>query len=326
MVSKNKLFLFLRFVISFGLLLVLAWIMRGNIAAISDILKNSNKAFLAIAVSIGLALSVGLAFRLKLLLSGQNIILPIKDVICLTFIGYFFNSFFPTAIGGDVVKAHYVSKKTNNPSASYAAVLVDRLLGAISCLSIALIGVILIGKEFGNPKIVWAVILMLSTLISMVIFLLNEKTKSFSLPAFLKIRFFDKIRVAASKLYTAVNFYRHSTALLIKTYLFSLFMHACTVLGIYFVVLCVGGKIPFFKLLMIVPLIWVISMLPSINGLGVREGAFIYFLKGDIGTEMAFTVSMLWLGFIILYSLIGGIMYMVYPVKVNVKDAMRGAS
>ena len=60
-------------------------------------------------------------------------------------------------------------------------------------------------------------------------------------------------------------------------------------------------------------------MLPSLNGLGVREGAFVYFLKGDIGAGVAFAVSMLWLGVIILYSLIGGIMYLVHPVKIEPK-------
>lgn len=319
MVTKKRLFLFLRIAVSLGLLATLIWIMRHNIAAIADILKRSNKIFLLAAVSIGLPLSFGLAFRLKLLMSGHNIDLPIKDFIYLTFIGYFFNNFFPTSIGGDIVKAHYASKKTNNTSASYAAILVDRILGALSCLSMALLGIIFVGKEFENTAITLTVLFMLAALIAAILFLLREKRSPFPLSDFFKKGVLNKLRRGVSKLYTAVNFYRHNAILLLKAYLLALLMHACTVLSVYFFVLCVGGDVLFSKLLLVLPIVWALSLLPSLNGLGVREGAFVYFLKGDIGAEVAFTVSMLWLGLIILYSLIGGIMYLAYPVKIGIK-------
>tara|TARA_Y100000031_G_C8135215_1_gene344895 strand:- start:398 stop:586 length:189 start_codon:yes stop_codon:yes gene_type:complete len=59
-------------------------------------------------------------------------------------------------------------------------------------------------------------------------------------------------------------------------------------------------------------------MLPSLNGLGVREGAFVYFLKGDIGKDMGFSVSLLWLGMVLFYGIIGGVLHMIFPVKVGI--------
>lgn len=319
MVAKNRLFFSLKAAVSLGLLVALIWVMRHDIKAILTILRKSDKTFLLMAVSIGLPLSVGMAFRLKLLMSGHNIALPIKDYIYLTFIGYFFNNFFPTSIGGDIVKAHYASKKTNNTSASYAAILVDRLLGSLACLSTAMIGIIFVGKEFKNSKVIWAVLFMMAALVLSAVFLFRENKKTFPLPDFLKRGVLNKIRHSVSKLYTAINFYRHNAALVIKTYLLALIMQAGSVLSIYFFILSVGGDVIFFKLLLVIPIIWALSLLPSLNGLGVREGAFVYFLKGDIGAEAAFTVSMLWLGLIILYSLVGGLMYLIYPVKINAK-------
>ena len=326
MLNKNRSLLLLRFIVSFGLLLALLWVMRKNIGAITEILKHSNKIFLAIAVSIGVPLSIGMAYRLKLLMLGQDISMSIKDLTYLTFVGYFFNNFFPTSIGGDIVKAYYASKKTNKKSASYAAVVADRMVGFLSCISIAIIGIIFIGKGIGNAKIIWAVVTMLILSVSLVVLLLKEKTGFFSMPGFMKRGRLSKIGSGFSRLYSAVNSYRHSLPLLIKAYLFAVFMQACVVLSIYFFILCVGGEINYFKLLLIVPLVWALSMLPSLNGLGVREGAFVYFLKGDIGADMAFTVSMLWLGVVILYSIIGGMMYLFYPVKIKAKDKMGGAA
>lgn len=74
---------------------------------------------------------------------------------------------------------------------------------------------------------------------------------------------------------------------------------------------------PISRLLLIIPIIWTVSMLPSLNGLGVREGAFVYFLKGYIGTEKAFAISLLWLGLIIFYSIVGGIYQLLYPSRMT---------
>lgn len=115
---KNKLSAILRFVISFGLLAALVWIMRKDASDVLRILKSSNKMFILGAVVLNLLLSGAVAYRLKLLMSGQGILLPIKDAVYLTFIGYFFNNFLPTAIGGDLAKAYYASKKTDNKIAS----------------------------------------------------------------------------------------------------------------------------------------------------------------------------------------------------------------
>ncbi len=322
MVNKNKFSFFLRFAISFGLLIFLVWIMRNNIGNVINIIRNSNRIFFILAFLICIPISLGLSLRLKILMSGQKILISLKDAFYLTFIGYFFNNFFPTAIGGDIAKAYYASKKSNNKAASYAAIVADRLVGLLSCLSIAIIGIIFIGKSFGNTKIIWAVALMFILLV-LVISLLLSKNINFTLTGFKRKGTLNKIKQKLAKLYTAVNFYKHHTGLLIKTYLLAVSLQGFTILSIYFFVLCVGGDIHLLKLFLVIPLVWAISMLPSLNGLGVREGAFVYFLKGDIGVEMAFSVSILWLGVIIIYSIIGGMMHLFYPLKVEAKESMR---
>ncbi|MCX5657665.1 MAG: lysylphosphatidylglycerol synthase domain-containing protein [Candidatus Omnitrophica bacterium] len=57
------------------------------------------------------------------------------------------------------------------------------------------------------------------------------------------------------------------------------------------------------------PIITIISMLPSLNGLGIREGAYVFFLGRYIGKEQALSISILWLGIILVVSFVGGIVY-----------------
>ena len=321
MVNKNKLLFAAKFIISFGLLSALLWTMRNDINKIIDILKNSNKLFFMVALSLHIPLVAVLAYRLKLLMSAQKIFLPLKDFIYLTFIGFFFNNFLPTAIGGDVAKAYYAGKKTNNNVASYAAVVSDRLLGFIAIILIATIGLIFIGRTLVNEKIIYALSFVFLCGIFLVTMLFFKKNNISKDTVIKKDGILDKLKSKILKLYSAINTYRDKPAFLIKIVLFSAFMQACNIVGIYFFILSVGGYMPLLKLFLIVPIIWSVSMLPSLNGLGVREGAFIYFLKSDIGAERAFAISMLWLGLIIFYSIIGGVLHLICPVKIRREES-----
>jgi len=313
---KGKLSIILRFVVSFGLLLLLVWLMRKDAGEVLGILKGSNKGFILMALFINLLLSAVVAYRLKLLMSGQKVFLSIKDAIYLTFIGYFFNNFLPTAIGGDIVKAHYAYKKTNNRAASYAAVLADRILGLIATLLVALVGLVFMGKNMDNKFIVWAVPFVFILTVLMMMFLLKKNNIPEKAPSRGK-GIFHAIKEKLLKLYAAINLYRNSPVLLAKGIALSLGLQFLSIISIYLLVLSTAGDIPLFRLFLVIPLVWAVSMLPSLNGLGVREGAFVYFLKGYIGAEKALAVSILWLGLIMLYSAIGGILQLLYPVKIN---------
>ena len=319
---KNRLSIILRFVVSFGLLLLLLWIMRKDAKEVIDILKNSDKLIFLSSIGLNMLLSIVASYRLKLLMRGQNVKLSIKDAMYLTFIGYFYNNFLPTAIGGDIAKAYYASRKTNNKMASYAAVLADRILGLISTLLIALLGLLFIGRSMDNKLIVWAVPFLFILTVVMVAILLKKNNKfQETIPE--KKGMIHAIKTKALKLYAAINLYRNKPRLLMEGIGISLILQSMAIYSTYLFVLCIGGNIPLFRLFLIIPLVWAVSMLPSLNGLGVREGAFVYFLKGYIGTEKAFAVSLLWLGLIMLYSVIGGIFQLLYPVKLkgeNIND------
>lgn len=309
--------LVIRFTISFGLLAALVWLMHKDAIAVLNILKKSDKILFLIAILVNIPLSIVLAYRLKLVMVGQNIALSLKDAIYLTFIGYFFNNFLPTTIGGDVAKAYYASKKTNNKVASYAAVITDRLLGFFAILGIVILGIIFLGKELRNNAIVYAMYAIIIVSIVGTLFLLKKNNKLISDPVTK-----DALSVIKNKilrLQASISTYSEKPVLLLKTFGISLILQGLAISSVYLFVLCVGGSMPFVRLFLVIPLVWTISMLPSLNGLGVREGAFVYFLKGYIGPEKACAISILWLGLIFVYSVIGGLFHLLYPLKIGEK-------
>jgi hypothetical protein len=83
------------------------------------------------------------AFRLFLLFQGQVLEIPWPLCWKSTFIGLFANNYLPTSIGGDAVKAYYLSRWRSGLVSQVIATLVfDRFLGltALALLILALLG------------------------------------------------------------------------------------------------------------------------------------------------------------------------------------------
>jgi uncharacterized membrane protein YbhN (UPF0104 family) len=55
------------------------------------------------------------------------------------------------------------------------------------------------------------------------------------------------------------------------------------------------------------------SLLPSLNGLGLREGATVVFFGPLIGKGNAFAISILWVIILLIMSLLGGLIYALSP-------------
>jgi len=72
-----------------------------------------------------------IAVRWWLLLGLQDVRIKLWQAVRLTFLGQFFNYFLPGSVGGDVVKAYYVSKHTHRKASVWVSVFVDRALGLV---------------------------------------------------------------------------------------------------------------------------------------------------------------------------------------------------
>lgn len=78
--------------------------------------------------------------RWHLLLHSQDIRLPLKDTLALNMIGTLFNTVIPGAVGGDVMKGYYLSRRApNRRTLAVTTLLVDRVLGLLALLMLPLI-------------------------------------------------------------------------------------------------------------------------------------------------------------------------------------------
>lgn len=78
-----------------------------------------------------------MGLRWWVLLRTQSIFIEFWAAVRLHFLGLFYNNVMPSSIGGDLIRAWYVTKHTDKKFEAVLSVFVDRLIGLISTLIIA---------------------------------------------------------------------------------------------------------------------------------------------------------------------------------------------
>lgn len=308
----------IRAFISIFFIILLLYIMRDKYSQIIKAFTSTKVPIFLLGIVIFIfAVSIASA-RLRLIIEAQEISVTYKEALSLTFIGYFFNNFLPTAIGGDVVKAYYLSHKTDNKAGSYASIFVDRIIGLVTMILMAFVALFFVQEGVVDNTIKYIVyFITLCTLIAM-IFMTNKRlAKKFSFLLFLVKPLKEKLK----RLYEVMHKYQYKKALMWKSFGISFVSQLLFFASFGIVALSIGARMPVKDILIKIPIVSMMSLLPSINGLGLREGSTVALFGPLIGQDRAFAVSILWLLVLLLVSVIGGIIYGLSPqFKIKLKE------
>ena len=264
---------------------------------------------------IGLALVVYLfaqavsAIRWTALARPLGIKTPFKDLIQYYLIGMFFNLFAPSTVGGDVSRVYYLVKDqdaqahgrpvTTVPAAM--SVLMDRAIGMVVLVWLGAAGLLLF-PSYAVPQTVRSITFIIA--VTLLVGALLAPVLRWFLPE-------DGHHLTA-KLRLALHSYRQNwRALLIAAglslavHLIQAWMH--TVMG-----RALGFDLPFSFSLIVYPLVGTFAAIPiSLNGLGLREGGYIFLLAViGIGSEQGVAFGILLFLIIALDSLIGGVIFL----------------
>ncbi|MBF0493571.1 MAG: flippase-like domain-containing protein [Candidatus Omnitrophica bacterium] len=311
---KRALLVLAKIIISVGLLALLIWLVRKDIPEIVPAISSCDLKYLSAAVLIFVFNVAAMAYRLKIVFEGESLSMTFLECLQLTYMGYFFNNFMPTSVGGDLVKGHLSVKDKADRIRAYASVMMDRLIGLYSFLILAA-GALIYKREMPGLKYVSEIILiMLSGGAIMFWIVIHEKI------ALLVERFFSRIKLGGlgeklKSVYDIVHDYRKRMDVVVKSLLISFVSQGMYFVTIYFFFLALGASsVRLLDICLVVPVVSFISMLPSIGGLGVREGAMVAFFGPLVGKQTAFAVSILLLLGLFVVSIIGGAIYFYWSV------------
>ncbi len=301
---------FIQAFVSILFIALLFYLMRGDFPEILHALRNVDRPLFAWGFLICFSTALILARRLQLIFIAEDVPIKMSDALNLTFVGYFFNNFLPTSVGGDIVKAMCAARITGVPVKSVTSVLMDRILGLFTFILIPSVSFLFFLKKINNP---WVPVLIYSFLAVAVFFfmlLFNRKiARQFRwIEWFLNyFRLGKKIR----KIYEGMHNFKKHKGVIVQVMVLSIVGQSVNIFAVYLMALALGARANPVYFFLLVPIVHLMSMVPSLNGLGIRESAYTYFLAPFIGKENAFAIGILWLAVLFLLSLIGGIIYLV---------------
>lgn len=213
-------------------------------------------------------------------------------------IGMFFNLVLPTSVGGDVVRACYLTTQSGKRLPTFVSVLVDRINGLMVLLAMACLAVTwmwrdlpgwIVGSVWTASVCVWLGMLALPWL----------------------ARFGKDGQARVQQVRTMLQLLHHPR-LLVQTSLLSLIIQAANVLLVWQVGLALRADIPGSYYWVLVPMVSVLTLLPvSVNGMGVREGGTALLLAPlGVSQATAVTLAFLWFAVYAAVSLLSGLVYL----------------
>ena len=246
--------------------------------------------------------------RWNKILQALQLNIRIRTLLPLQFLGLFFNMFLPTSAGGDVIKAYYVSKDTGKTGTSFLSVFLDRYIGLLAIIALAAVAAFAVRLNISGVVVYHWVLLILA--VAIVVTILLSTDFAARLNRFLGTRF-TSIQGIISLINQSSKAILKNRRVMIWTFLLSLGFMLLVVAVNYIFIGAIGESVPLRSLFVFIPVIALAAALPiSINGIGLREGAYIY-LFSTVGFTAEESLSLAFLSFVllILVSLPGALVY-----------------
>ncbi|MBN1806300.1 MAG: flippase-like domain-containing protein [Sedimentisphaerales bacterium] len=327
--KSKRIFLFLRIaVVMAGVIWGIVWVAHGDTwSQLTSIFHRMNLGVYAATLGIFIVGQVIVGFRWWLLLRTQSIFIDLAAAVRLNFLGWFYNNFMPGSVGGDLLKAWYVTMHTEKRFEAALSVFVDRIIGLFSTLLIAVFFYILFLRNrekavtfTGRTGLIglfieykWYVISVV--LILVMIFcgiLLHKKGRILLLKAWFYIKIYT-VRIFG-KCKNAFLVYSGSPLTIFMSFLLTVSSQIVVITSFWFLGKSLGITAGLKYYYVFFTLTWVLGALPvSVGGAGVVEGTLYCFFVNcaGVGEEMAFALVMCQRTVWMLASLPGAVIHLV---------------
>jgi glycosyltransferase 2 family protein len=298
----------LQVAVSGGVIAYLLW--QIDISRTADLIVESNPGYLAAALAIFLATTLGMAWRWQILLASKGIQEPLAWLARLYFVSYAAGQILPTTIGGDAVRIieHSRRRPTSRGEAA-GAVLMERVVGAAGTLLLVAVGLaVAAGRYEDIAVLVWLEVAFVAGTIVLGALLFSRRAHRL-----LQERVFPRTRRlridrALASVWAALHGYRDQPVALVVVVAVTVSMQAARIMAIWLCGEAVGLDLSPLVYVILGPLLFLVMLVPfTINGLGVREAFFVAFLsRFDVTADPAFATGFLFYAVTIAASLPGG--------------------
>jgi len=295
--------------------LLFSLVMVGYILAVSHpqaiarALASANVWLLLAGTGLWIVIQLLNVLKWKVLSRAQGMDLPYKRLLDVYYIGMFFNTFLPSGFGGDAVRAYELSRLTDRGGASLSSIVVDRYASLFSLILLGSAAVVLAPPGLEVLPKAWAFLLAVLGGLGFWILLQDRWLRAAS--RFEGLARWPKLTGILAEMADSAQALRADLWAIGFALLLSLGFQFLTVVQHYFFIRALGLDVTFGYALFFIPMLTLVASLPiSINGLGVREGGYAYFLgRVGVGAAEAVSIGLLSLSMLLISGLWGAFVY-----------------
>lgn len=246
---------------------------------------------------------------------------PVSHLMRIYTITYFYNMFAPSFLMGDVARSYHLGKRLENQKDAFVATFLERLTGL---LAMVLLGTVFVaigtrataGVELAILSASFVTILGTLICFSAYTFRLTHAAGSWFLRLIGMNRLASRFESLMTDIAGAMAVARRNETLFFKAMLWSIAFHCGTVLNTYVAARAIGWENPDIGgLCIVVPLVLLVAIAPiTPSGIGIQEGAFMFFLQRVGATQPeALAVGLVLRAKNVITALVGWLLWITTP-------------
>ncbi|MBM7068064.1 lysylphosphatidylglycerol synthase transmembrane domain-containing protein [Actibacterium sp. 188UL27-1] len=310
--TKSQLFFAAKLLLGFALIAVL--LMQGDVLQQTlQVLSQLDLIGVALVLLMPIPLVWASCIKWQLLLNYRDIRVGLAPLMRFYTVGYFFNNFLPSSLGGDAARSYLVGKRIGSQTESLAAVVLERLTGLVTLVALAFIGFVATPAIHGDVLVTGSLtILGVGCVVLMALIWAPQRLVGPLETGLVRVPLVGKVVAKLSQMRAAMQTFWGAPRVVGLSLLYSFGYHALTVVNVYVAARVLGIEVSFIGLCAVTPIILVIAALPTTPGsIGVWEWAYSVLLL-PIGAELeqGLAIALVLRGQLLFASLVGGVLYL----------------
>ena len=300
----------LRTVAAVGLTAVMLW--WAGPAEVWRAARGASWAWIGGAVLLVIADRVLMAYRWVALLRTipRAARPPLREILRVFFVSTYLGTFLPGSVGGDAVRTYALNRLDVPAADAFASVFLDRLLGIVSLLVMAILGLVLARDLARDPAVL--VSLAATTLVcaAAAVAIFSRRAAALGGAVARRLPSARAGRVTTGVV-SGLQRYAPERRILGLVLAASIAVQILRVLQAFCLGRSLGMTLPVGAYFAFIPVILLVMLLPiSINGLGTSQLAFVgLFGRAGVAEGPAFALSVLFLALGVIGNLPGGLLY-----------------
>ena len=300
---------FLRLAVSFLSLAFVACIFRDKLPLVLTSLNNISIILFVASLIVFVGVIACNALRLANFLHFHKIPIPFINVFNSNLLALFVNIFLPSSLGGETVKAFYLHKISGHRNEVFGLVILDRFFGLLCLVALSCTALVLYGPA-SLPISIRNTIYVMSVIASMVVVFLIHPGIARVIEQVIQTKLLIPLMKYLKVSFSSMQLCQYGFRSLFMALLLSFGAQFFYISNYYLLSISLGIDLPLVFFVFFVPVNIITGLIPSINGLGIREIAYLFYATEYISAEDALALSLLSSSTLILVGCIGGVLYL----------------